>query len=93
MSEAPGSCHAADFTSVKAKKEGSCETCGTTVVLRHILSKDPSKLGQDLCPNCYEHYRNKNGTVRRSSMQTHSESHRRDVHKQVAQVQRGPNHE
>ena len=96
MSEASGS-YAANFTSVKATKEASCETCGTTAVLKHMQNKDRSKLGKDLCPNCYEHYRNKNGTVRRSSMQTpqveHSASHRRDVHKQLAQAQRGPSRE
>lgn len=96
MSEAPGSSYAADFTSVKATKEGHCETCGTTAVLKHMRSK----LGRDLCPNCYQYYRNKNGTVRCSSIQTpaasqveHAASHRHDVHKQVAQAQRGLNRE
>jgi ribosome-binding protein aMBF1 (putative translation factor) len=97
MSEAPGSSYAADFTSVKAAKEGNCEICGTTAVLKHMQSKERSKLGRDLCPNCYEYYRNKNGTIRRSSMQTpqveHSASHRQDVHKQVAQAQRGTGRE
>lgn len=100
MSEAPGSSYAADFTSVKATKEGPCETCGTTAVLKHMQSKERSKLGRDLCPNCYQYYRNKNGTVRRSSIQTpaasqveRAASHRHDVHKQVAQAQRGPNRE
>lgn len=92
MSEASGSGYAANFTSVKATQESSCENCGTTAVLKHMQSKDRSKLGRDLCPNCYQYYRNKNGTVHRSSAQTPhsaSPSHRRDVHKQVAQAQRG----
>ena len=93
MSEAPGSSYAADFTSVKVIKEGSCENCGNTAVLKHMQSKDRSKLGWDLCPNCYQYYLNKNGTVRRSSAQTpqakNSAIRRRDVHKQVAQAQRG----
>ena len=93
MSEAPGSGYAADFTSIKVTKKGSCKICGTTAVLKHMQSKDRSKVGRDLCPNCYQYYRNKNGTVRRSSVQIphveHSESHRRDVHKKVAQAQRG----
>jgi ssDNA-binding Zn-finger/Zn-ribbon topoisomerase 1 len=95
MSEPSGSHYAADFTSVKATIEGTCENCGTTAVLKHIQNKDHSKLGRDLCPNCYQYYRNKSGTVRRSSAQTpqvnpsHSASHRRDVHKHVAQAQRG----
>lgn len=94
MSEAPGSSYyAADFTSAKVTKEGSCENCSTTAVLKHMQSKDHSKLGRDLCPNCYQYYRNKNGTIRRSSVQTsqveHSANHRHDVHKQVAQAQRG----
>ena len=93
MSEAPGSHYAADFTSAKAAKEGTCENCGTTAVLKHMQNKDRSKLGRDLCPNCYQYYRNKNGTIRRSSAQTpwveHSASHQHDVHKQVAQAQRG----
>ena len=97
MSEAPGSSYAADFTSVKATKEGNCETCGTTTLLRHMQNKDSSKLGKDLCPNCYLYYRNKNGTVRRSSMQSpqveHSASHQHDVHKQIAQAQRGSSRE
>lgn len=97
MSEAPDSSYAANFTSVKATKEGSCENCGTTAVLKHMQNKDHSKLGRDLCPTCYQYYRNKNGTVRRSSVQTpqveHPASHRRDVHKQVAQAQRGPSRE
>jgi len=92
MSEAPGSSYAADFTSVKANKESSCENCGTAV-LKHMQNKERSKLGWDLCPNCYQYYLNKNGTVRRSSVQTpqveHPASHRHDVHKQVAQAQRG----
>ena len=93
MSEAPSSHYAADFSRVKAAREGTCETCGNTAVLKHMQNKDHSKLGRDLCPNCYQYYRNKNGTVRRSSLQTphveHPSSHRRDVHKQVAQAQRG----
>jgi ssDNA-binding Zn-finger/Zn-ribbon topoisomerase 1 len=98
MSEAPASSYAADFTSVKATKEGTCENCGTTAVLKHMQNKDRSKLGRDLCPNCYQYYRNKNGTVRRTSMQPppqveHSASHRHDVHRQVAQAQRGPSRE
>ena len=97
MSEAPGSSYAANFTSVKATKEGTCETCGTTAVLKHMQSKELSKLGRDLCPNCYKYYRNKSGTVRRSSTQAlqveHSASHRCDIHKQVAQAQRGPSRE
>jgi len=94
MSETPRSSYAADFTSVEAiNKKGSCENCHKTAFLKHMLSKDRTKLGRDLCPTCYQYYCNKNGTVRRSSVQTpqikHSASHRRDVHKQVAQAQRG----
>ena len=93
MSEASGSGYAANFTSAKAVREGNCHNCGTTAVLKHMQSKDRSKLGRDLCPNCYQYYLNKNGTVRRSSGQTapveRSASHRRDVHKQVAQAQQG----
>jgi ribosome-binding protein aMBF1 (putative translation factor) len=90
MSKAPSSHYAADFTAVV---EGNCETCGTTTVLKHMQNKDRSKPGRDLCPDCYQYYRNKTGTVRRSSAQTphveHSTSHRHDVHRQVAQAQRG----
>ena len=92
MSEAPGSHYAADFTSAKTAMERTCENCGTTAALKHMQNKDHSKLGRDLCPNCYQYYRNKNGTVRRSSAQTpvkHLAGHRLEVHKQVAQVQRG----
>ncbi|KAM6489625.1 hypothetical protein JOM56_014947 [Amanita muscaria] len=88
--------YAADFTSIDAAKEGTCESCGTTAVLKHMQNKDHSKLGRDLCPRCYQHYLNKNGTIRRSSgtvTQTSqvkpSESYRRSVHKNIAQAQRG----
>jgi protein-arginine kinase activator protein McsA len=90
MSEPPGSYYAADFTSVNTAMEGTCENCGSVTVLKHMHNKDRSKLGRDLCSNCYQYYRNKNGTVRRSSAQVeHSASHRHDVHKHVAQAQRG----
>ena len=87
MSEAPGSSYAANFTSVKATKEGKCKTCGTTAVLKHMQNKEHSKLGRDLGPNCYQYYCNKNGTVCCSGMQPlqveHSASHQHDVHQQV----------
>ena len=96
MSEAPDPSYvtAAIFSSTKATKGGICERCGTTAFLKHMHNKDISKPGRDLCANCYQRYRNKNGTVRRSNVQTpqvteHSESHRRDIHQQVAQAQRG----
>ena len=93
MSEPPGSYYAADFTSVNDAVEGICKYCGTTAILKHMYNKDHSKLGRDLCPDCYQNYRNKNGTVCRSSMQItnikYSTNHRHDVHKQVAQAQRG----
>lgn len=90
MGEPPGSHYAADFTSVKAAMEGTCENCAATAILKHMHNKDHSKLGRDLCPDCYQYYRNKNTTVRRSSvLPAHSESHRHDVHKRVAEAQRG----
>ncbi|KIL64085.1 hypothetical protein M378DRAFT_11669 [Amanita muscaria Koide BX008] len=96
MREPSSSHYAADFTSIGAAKEGTCENCGTTAVLKHMQNKDHSKLGRDLCPRCYQHYLNKNGTIRRSSgtvTQTSqvkpSESYRRSVHKNIAQAQRG----
>jgi len=93
MSEPSGSHYAADFTSVNAAAERTCENCGVTAVLKRMHSKDHSKLGRDLCPKCYQYYRNKHTTVRRSSAQTpkveHSASHRRVIHKHVAEAQRG----
>lgn len=93
MSEPSGSYYAADFTSVKAVQKRTCENCGSTAVLKHMHSKDHSKLGRDLCPDCYQYYCNKVTTVRRSSAQMpkheHSASHRHDVHKHIAQAQRG----
>ncbi|KAM6488841.1 hypothetical protein JOM56_015699 [Amanita muscaria] len=92
MSEPSSSHYAADFTSTGAAKEGTCENCGTTAVLKHMHNKDRSKLGRDLCLQCYQYYLNKNGTIRRSSGGTSpvkpSASYRRSVHKSIAQAQR-----
>lgn len=93
MSEPSGSHYAADFTSVKATMEGNCEKCGIMAVLKHMHNKDHSKTGRDLCSDCYQYYFNKQGTVHRSSVQIpkieHLASHRRVVHKNIAQAQRG----
>jgi hypothetical protein len=93
MGEPPGSYHAADFTSIKAAVEGTCENCGITGIMKHMHNKDHSKLGRDLCFKCYQYYYNKNGTVHRSSVLApqvkYATSHRDDVHKHVAQAQRG----
>src|SRR6266545_4784248 len=53
----------ADFTSVQTNVKHTCKNCGTTAVLKHMHSKDPTKLGRDLCSNCYQYYCNKHTTV------------------------------
>ena len=89
MSEPSGSQYAADFTSVKAAMEGTCN-CGVTAVPKHMYSKDHSKLGQDLYPICYQYYCNKQTTIHHSSAQTpkveHTASHQCIVHKHIAQA-------
>jgi hypothetical protein len=57
-------------------------------------SRDPSKMGRNLCSRCYQYYLDKSGTVRRSSASVPqgmqgSETHQRAIHKHVAQAQRG----
>ena len=90
MSEPLGSHYAADFTSVQTNIKRICENCGNTAVLKHMHSKNPEKLGRDLCPDCYQYYCNKHTSVRRSSAQIEgSADHQRMVHKHVAQAQRG----
>ena len=93
MAEPLASEHATNFTSVNPAITGTCERCGNIAVLRFMHSQEPGKTGRNLCPKCYQYYLNKAGTVRRSSAgvpQVHRKAgHQHDVHKQIAQAQRG----
>ncbi len=64
MGEPQGSYYAAEFTSTV---NDTCGVCGGKAVLKYMRHKNPEKTGRYLCPECYNRYLNKEGTMRRSS--------------------------
>lgn len=92
----PQSSYAADFSPTV---KNTCDVCKTEATLKYMRHKNPEKLGRHLCSNCYQHYLNKEGTIRRSATETQttrafgmdSEYHQRRqvIHKQIAEAQRG----
>jgi hypothetical protein len=83
--------YAANFSTTVKK---TCDTCKAEANVKFMHHIDPQKCGRHLCPNCWQHYLNKEGTVRRSTTQTaHTfrmdSEHRQVIHNQIAEAQRG----